>query len=153
ASLDPAGISPATLDAAPRPGRNAAPFAPAGIDAADRPGRNADPFDLVIVAGNVIPLLADGSLPGTLARLAAVLVPAGYLVTGFGLDAAHLPAGCPVTPLADYDRAIADAGLRPARRYSTWQGDQYPGSTGGYCVNVHRSGRSPATAGGGPPSA
>ncbi|MGI8666383.1 MAG: class I SAM-dependent methyltransferase, partial [Jatrophihabitans sp.] len=66
ASLDPAGISPATLDAAHRPGRNADPFDPAGIAAAARPGRTADPFDLVIVAGNVIPLLADGSLPGTL---------------------------------------------------------------------------------------
>src|SRR3954467_8894278 len=49
-------------------------------------------FDLVGAAGNVVPLLAPGTLAGTVRRLAAVLAPGGLLVAGFGLDAAHLPA-------------------------------------------------------------
>ena len=34
-------------------------------------------------------------------------------MAGFGLDADHLPKGCPVTPLADVEAAFAAAGLEP----------------------------------------
>ncbi len=54
-------------------------------------------FDLVVLAGNVIPLLAPGTLARAMRRIAANLVPLGLVVAGFGLDADHLPAGCPVT--------------------------------------------------------
>lgn len=93
-------------------------------------------FDLVVAAGNVVPLLAAGTEPAAVARLAAQLRPGGLLVAGFGLDAAHLPlASAPVT-LDDYDGWCADAGLTLQRRLATWDGAGYDG--GGYAVNVHR---------------
>ena len=93
-------------------------------------------FDLVVAAGNVIPLLAPGTLDATVRRLAAVLAPSGLLVAGFGLDAAHLPAGCPVTPAADYLAACAEAGLAELRRHGSWDGTSEPN---GYLVSVHRA--------------
>jgi SAM-dependent methyltransferase len=93
-------------------------------------------FDVVVLAGNVIPLLAPGTLLRAVERLAAHLRLGGLLVAGFGLDAAHLPQGCPVTPLADYDLACATTGLSFLRRYSTWDRESWhPGS--GYAVSVH----------------
>lgn len=94
-------------------------------------------FDLVVLAGNVVPLLAPGTLPAAVAGLAGVLRPGGLLVAGFGLDADHLPPGCPVTPLADHDEACAAAGLVPVERWSTWQRAAYDESEG-YVVAVHR---------------
>jgi SAM-dependent methyltransferase len=94
-------------------------------------------FDVAVLAGNVIPLLAPGTLLTVVQRVAAHLQPGGLLVAGFGLDAAHLPAGIPVTPLADYERACDVAGLSPVRRYATW--DREPWRVGaGYVVAVHR---------------
>jgi SAM-dependent methyltransferase len=95
----------------------------------------ADGFDLVVAAGNVIPLLAPGTLAAAVQRLAAVLAPGGLLVAGFGLDAAHLPAGCPVTPAADYLAACLHAGLTEVHRHSSWDGD---GESDAYLVSVHR---------------
>jgi SAM-dependent methyltransferase len=92
-------------------------------------------FDLVVAAGNVIPLLAPGTLAGTVRRLAAVLAPGGVLVAGFGLDAGHLPAGCPVTSARDYLAACAAAGLAETQRHGSWDGT---GEPAGYLVSVHR---------------
>ena len=103
----------------------------AGLDA-ESPGTG---FDLVVAAGNVIPLLAPETLDATVQRLAAVLAPGGLLVAGFGLDSAHLPAGCPVTPAADYLAACAAAGLAETRRHGSWDGDD---ESAGYLVSVHR---------------
>lgn len=97
-----------------------------------------EPFDLVVLAGNVIPLLATGSLPRTVAALAVLLRPAGLLVAGFGLDAAHLPAGCPGTPLEEYDEACTRSGLVRADRFSTWDRQPFT-EAGGYAVSVHRN--------------
>jgi len=94
-------------------------------------------FDLVAVAGNTIPLLEPGTLPATAARLAAHLVLGGRLVCGFGLDAGHLPQGCPVTPLVDVDAALAAAGLEPVDRWSSWDRDPFTAADG-YVVTVHR---------------
>jgi SAM-dependent methyltransferase len=93
-------------------------------------------FDLAVAAGNVIPLLAPGTLDATVRRLAAVLAPGGLLVAGFGLDAAHLPGGCPVTPAEDYLAACAGAGLTEVRRHGSWDG---AGEPAGYLVSVHRA--------------
>lgn len=94
-------------------------------------------FALAVLAGNVIPLLAPGTLLAAVQRLGAHLQPGGLLVAGFGLDADHLPPGCPVTALADYDRACDVAGLSFLRRYATWDRESWrPG--GGYAVSVHR---------------
>lgn len=95
-------------------------------------------YDVVLVAGNTIPLLEPGTLGATAERLAAHVAPGGLLVCGFGLDADHLPGDCPVTPLADVDAAFAAAGLSPVRRLPGWDGGpdgaKYDG--GGYVVTV-----------------
>ncbi|HET6210048.1 MAG TPA: class I SAM-dependent methyltransferase [Jatrophihabitans sp.] len=111
-------------------------------------------FDLVVAAGNVIPLLAPGTLTGALASLAATLGPDGLLVTGFGLAAGHLPRGCPVTGLAEYDAAAELAGLSLLSRHAGWQTtplrsslvprsmltrpDEQAEPVTGYAVSVHR---------------
>ena len=94
-------------------------------------------FDLCVAAGNVIPLLAEGTLERTVGGLATTLHPGGLLVTGFGLNSAHLPGSCPVTTLAEYDNACVEAGLEPLARHSTWQGTSFTNDDG-YAVNVHR---------------
>ncbi|MEP7035591.1 MAG: class I SAM-dependent methyltransferase [Actinomycetota bacterium] len=94
-------------------------------------------FDLCVCAGNVIPLLAEDTLESTVAALTGTLRPGGLLVTGFGLDSAHLPGNCPVTPLASYDHACSEAGMEQLVRYSTWQGTAFA-DEGGYAVSVHR---------------
>ncbi|MFC7497132.1 MULTISPECIES: class I SAM-dependent methyltransferase [unclassified Nocardioides] len=93
-------------------------------------------FDLVLVAGNTIPLLEPGTLVDACERLAAHLAPAGVVVCGHGLDAAHLPGDCPPTDLADVDAAFAAHGLEVAARHGTWGGDAFePGA--GYAVTVY----------------
>ncbi len=93
-------------------------------------------FDLVLLAGNIIPLLEPDTLTPVAQRLAAHVAPGGVVVCGFGLDAAHLPGDCPVTPLTDVDTAMATAGLVPVERFSTWSGEAYADG-GGYLVTVH----------------
>ncbi|MFD5985583.1 class I SAM-dependent methyltransferase [Streptomyces cyaneofuscatus] len=93
-------------------------------------------FDLVLAAGNVIPLLAAGTEAAVIGQLAAVLRPGGLLVTGMGLDAAHLPLPEAPFGLADFDAWCDRAGLTLRQRYATWSGDAYvPGC--GYAVSVH----------------
>lgn len=99
-------------------------------------------FDLVLVAGNTIPLLEPGTLTAACTRLAAHVDPGGHLVCGFGLDAAHLPGDCPPTPLAEVDAAMAAAGLVAVDRFGTWAGDAFV-EAGGYVVTVHSQGERP----------
>ena len=99
--------------------------------------RTRAPYDLVVLAGNVIPLLAPGSLAATLTGLVDVLAPAGLLVTGFGLDRDHLPPGCPVTTLEEYDDRADAAGLARTHRFGTWDAEPFD-PAGGYAVSVHR---------------
>jgi len=95
-------------------------------------------FDLVVAAGNVVPLVAGGTEAAVVTRMAAHLRPGGLLVAGFGLDTAHLPVASATVGLDAYDRWCADAGLRLRDRYATWDGEAYAG--GGYAVSVHVSG-------------
>jgi SAM-dependent methyltransferase len=99
-------------------------------------------FDLVLVAGNTIPLLEPGTLTAACRRLAAHVVPGGRVVCGFGLDAGHLPGDCPPTPLAEVDAAMAAAGLVAVGRFGTWAGDAFV-EAGGYVVTVHSLGDRP----------
>jgi SAM-dependent methyltransferase len=94
-------------------------------------------FDLVLVAGNTIPLLEDDTLADACVRLAAHAVPGGLVVCGFGLDEAHLPTGCPVTPLPDFQAAMAAAGLVEQECYGTWARGAFDPDAG-YVVSVHR---------------
>jgi SAM-dependent methyltransferase len=109
-------------------------------DLAALPAEVADrgPYDLVVMAGNVVPLLAPGTLDATVEGLARLLTPGGLLVAGFGLDEVHLPPGCPVTSLIDYDRAVGEAWLTPVERHSTWNRGAFD-ATEGYAVSVHRA--------------
>jgi SAM-dependent methyltransferase len=94
-------------------------------------------YDVVLVAGNTIPLLEPGTLASVAERLAAHVRPdGGRLVCGFGLDDAHLPGDCPVTPLAEVDAAFASSGLEPVERFSTWDRAPYD-EDAGYVVTVH----------------
>jgi SAM-dependent methyltransferase len=93
-------------------------------------------FDMALAAGNVIPLLAPGTEPDVVRHLASALRPGGLLVTGMGLDAAHLPLPEPPLTLADFDRWCAGAGLTLRQRYATWNGDPYTEGCG-YAVSVH----------------
>ncbi|MFJ8950940.1 class I SAM-dependent methyltransferase [Streptomyces sp. NPDC102381] len=105
-----------------------ADFDPTALDIA------AD-FDLVVAAGNVLPLLTPGTEATVVERLAAALRPGGLLVAGFGLDAAHLPVP-PTITLPEYDACCEAAGLTLVDRFATW--DAAPYDDGGYAVSVHR---------------
>lgn len=93
-------------------------------------------FDVVVVAGNTIPLLEPGTLDAACERLAAHVGDGGVLVCGFGTDDDHLPGDCPVTPLADVDAACGARGLDVVERYATW--DRAPfDPDAGYAVTVY----------------
>ena len=94
-------------------------------------------FDLVLVAGNTIPLLEPNTLTTVCERLAAHAVPGGLVACGFGLDEAHLPGDCPPTPLSDFEAAMTDAGLVEIERFGTWDHNPFD-PAGGYVVSVHR---------------
>lgn len=96
------------------------------------------PFDVVVTAGNVIPLLAPGTESEAIRRLSRHLRPDGLLVAGFGLDAAHLPIREAPFTIDEYDAWCAAAEVTPVHRWSTWDGDPFAGSDGGYAVSVHR---------------
>src|SRR4051812_17211619 len=96
-------------------------------DLADRADGEAGAYDLVVAAGNVVPLVAAGSEPRVVAGLAGQLVAGGLLVAGFGLDRVHLPPAAAELDLVDYDRWCADAGLTLVSRLATWDGQPYAG--------------------------
>ncbi|MGW7054461.1 class I SAM-dependent methyltransferase [Streptomyces sp. NPDC054887] len=93
-------------------------------------------FDLVLAAGNVIPLLAPGTESAVVRQLAAALRSGGLLVTGMGLDAAHLPLPEPTVTLTQFDHWCTQAGLTLRQRFATWSGDPYEEGCG-YAVSVH----------------
>lgn len=93
-------------------------------------------FDLVVAAGNVIPLVAPGTEADVVANLARVLRPRAPLVAGFGLDAAHLPLASAPFGLAEYDAWCRAAGLSLTDRFAGWDRSRYVG--GGYAVSIHR---------------
>lgn len=95
------------------------------------------PFDLVVLAGNVIPLLHTGTHPAVVSQLAHRLVRGGLLVAGFGLDRAHLPRSASIVDLDEYDIWCAAAGLVPAARWATWDQHRFTPDEG-YAVSVHR---------------
>jgi SAM-dependent methyltransferase len=96
-------------------------------------------FDLVVAAGNVIPLAAPGTEAAVVARLSHHMARGGVLVTGFGLDAAHLPLSAPPFTIEQYDEWCSDAGLALVSRFATWDRRSFADSDHGYAVNVHRS--------------
>ncbi|MFI5732764.1 class I SAM-dependent methyltransferase [Kribbella sp. NPDC051587] len=84
-------------------------------------------FDVVVMAGNV-PLFTE---PGTQDRLVAGVAKhvGSILIAGFSLDRGY--------SVADYDQHCAQAGLKLAERFATW--DRAPFQDGDYAVSVHAS--------------
>lgn len=97
------------------------------------------PYDVVVTAGNVLPLLEAGTEAAAIAALSERLAPGGLLVAGFGLDAEHLPLESAPFGLVGYDVWCAEAGLTLRDRYAGWDGGPYDEDEtgGGYAVSVH----------------
>ena len=93
-------------------------------------------FDVVLVAGNTIPLLEPGTLLDACERLGHHLTPGGVVVCGYGLDVDHLPGDCPPTALADVDAAFGVLGLDAVMRYGTWDGHAFEPADG-YAVTLY----------------
>ena len=93
-------------------------------------------FHAILLAGNVVPLLAPGTLSRVMAGIAHHLEPSGQVIAGFGLDAAHLPPGATVTALTAYDRACDGADLAFISRYGSWAREPFE-ARGGYAVSIH----------------
>jgi SAM-dependent methyltransferase len=111
------------------------PWVAADLAEVDLLAQGHEPFDLVVAAGNVVPLVAAGTEGRVVARLAAHLAGTGLLVSGFGLDRAHLPPAAGLLLLDDYDAWCSAAGLTLLHRLATWGGAAYEG--GGYAVSIH----------------
>ena len=126
--LDPSMLAVAQRDAPDLP------WVEADLARLDQQALGA-PFDVVVCAGNVVPLLAAGTEPAAVAAMAAVLRPGGRLVCGFGLDVDHLPLDHAPVTLEAYDGWCADAGLVLDDRFATWEGAAF--DDGGYHVSVH----------------
>jgi len=89
------------------------------------------PLDAVLLAGNVVVYLTEGTEAAVLARLAGWLRPGGLLVAGFAGDRHVSPA--------DHDRWCRAAGLQPVRARTGWEPDAPPPGPGApYVVAVHR---------------
>ncbi len=87
------------------------------------------PFDVVVMAGNVMIFVAEGSESRVVANLARHLAPGGVLVAGFQLGGGY--------DLGAYDRDTIEAGLVLEGRWSTWDRDLWqPGHS--YAVSLHR---------------
>lgn len=76
----------------------------------------AAPFDLIVMAGNVMTFLAEGSQAQTLRALRRHLAPQGRLVVGFGMgrgySVADFTADCTTAELTE-DLRLATWDLRP----------------------------------------
>jgi SAM-dependent methyltransferase len=97
----------------------------ADLSELDLPAR----FDAVVLAGNVIPYVANDRRQATVIACARHLAPGGRLIAGF-----QLLEGWPT--VADYDKWCQRAGLILRARYATWDRDPFTG-TGSYAVSVH----------------
>ncbi|MBC7309315.1 MAG: class I SAM-dependent methyltransferase [Actinomycetales bacterium] len=96
-------------------------------------------FNLAVMAGNVVPYLAVGTLDQAIRQISAHLVPGGHIIAGFGLTRADLPETANLVPVSEYDRALRGAGFSLQQRYASW--DRAPWHIGSdYVVSVHRKG-------------
>jgi SAM-dependent methyltransferase len=104
-------------------------------------------FDLVLLAGNVMIYVPDGTEAEVVATMGRHLAPGGILLSGFSLG------GMPVSgiSLATYDSFCADNGLRLVDRWATWKGAPYTGEAAGspadYAVSIHRAPGDPVSRG------
>ena len=93
--------------------------------------RLEDRFDTVVLAGNVLIFVAQGTEGAVVERCAEHLRPGGIVIAGFQVQ----PGGFGPDEL---DAAAADAGLHLVHRWSTW--DREPWAPGdAYQVSIHRT--------------
>lgn len=69
-------------------------------------------FDAIVVAGNVLTFLAEGSHGAALANLNVALAPAGRIAVGFGMGRGY--------EVAQWEQDVAEAGLVENLRLATW---------------------------------
>lgn len=93
-------------------------------------------FDIVVLAGNVVPFLADETLVAALRRLRAHLTADGVLVSGWALPGRQ-PDGAAAVSAEDFERAAFAARLSLVTRYSSWDADPWPGD-GSWALTLHR---------------
>lgn len=95
------------------------------LAAQDRP----EPFDGALLAGNVMDFIPDAHQGQALRRLAAHVVPGGFVLIGCRVGRGFTPAAL--------DEASPEAGLRLEQRFATW--DLRPWEAGSdFCVSVLR---------------
>jgi SAM-dependent methyltransferase len=70
-----------------------------------------EPFDAIVVAGNVLAFVAPDTEVQVLKRLAAHLVPGGFVIAGFHTERYGI---------AEFDRHLAKAGFVLEQRFATW---------------------------------
>jgi SAM-dependent methyltransferase len=70
-----------------------------------------EPFDAVVIAGNVLAFVAEGTESAVLSRIAAHLVPDGFAVAGFHTDR---------YAVADFDAHLVGTGFTLEHRFATW---------------------------------
>lgn len=105
-------VDPVLVDAA-RADHPGPTWLVADLAALDLPAEGIEePFDLAVLAGNVMVFLAPGTEAEVLRRVAAHVVPAGRVVTGFHTNRD--------LSLDAFDDAVREAGLRREHRFSTW---------------------------------
>lgn len=97
---------------------------------------NAQTFDIILLAGNVVPFLADDTLVEVLRRMREHLTLDGVLVSGWSLPG-HQPEGAAAVSADAYDRAALAAGLVLTSHYASWDAERWPGD-GSYALTLHR---------------
>lgn len=89
-------------------------------------------FDAIVMAGNVMVFVAEGTEGRVLQRLAAHLRPAGKLLVGFRLDRGY--------GIEDLDRDARAAGLRPTQSFATWDLEPFDDEAD-FAVSLFTAGR------------
>ncbi len=93
-------------------------------------------FNLVLMAGNILLFVHEGTEAAILTNMANHLDSDGFLVAGFSLRE---------FTLTRYEQWCHQAGLKVVKQWSNWSGDPY--QDGDYIVSIHQraSNRSEAT--------
>ncbi len=84
-------------------------------------------FDVVLMAGNILLFVHEGTEPAILTNMAKHLDGNGFLVAGFSLRE---------FTLAQYEQWCHRSGLEQVHQWSTWDGDPY--QDGDYIVSIHQ---------------
>ena len=76
-------------------------------------------FDLVVVVGNVMVYLGEGTERAVLSRLASLLAPGGRILAGFEL--VPTKTGARAYPVEEFVGDVEAAGLRVTQRFGTYE--------------------------------